>query len=151
MSESLPPSTRWVDEFPALQRSVLDACKTAGVPLIAAENVYGYGDTAATRYSDTEMKPVSAKGAVRAQMWAELRHAHASGAVPTAAVRASDFFGPGVVDSVYGSRFFNAIAKGRQAEVLGSPTARHSIPRRDSASCPVISPASPPGDLCLYR
>lgn len=39
-----PPYHRWAKEFPALQRSVLGACAAAGAPLIAAENVYGYGD-----------------------------------------------------------------------------------------------------------
>lgn len=57
----------------------------------------------------------------------ELVAAHREGVVQTAAVRASDFFGPGVVGSAYGSRFFDAIAKGRRAEVLGSPDTRHSI------------------------
>lgn len=130
-----PPYHRWVDEFPALQRSVLGACAAAGAPLIAAENVYGYGDVKGARVADTPMNPASAKGEVRAKMWDEVRAkvwdellaAHNERTVPTAAVRASDFFGPGVVGSVYGTRFFDALAKGRKAEVLGSPGALHSI------------------------
>lgn len=122
-----PPYERWVQEFPKLQRTVLAACAATGATLIAAENVYGYGDIAGIRFASTEMKPSSAKGAVRAEMWGELLRAHQDGVVATAAVRASDFFGPGVVGSVYGSRFFDAIAKGRRAELLGSPDARHSI------------------------
>lgn len=122
-----PPYHRWIEEFPALQRSVLDACAAAGAPLIAAENVYGYGDVKGPRVADTPMNPVSAKGEVRAGMWDELLAAHAEDAVATAAVRASDFFGPGVVGSTFGKRFFDAIAKGRKAEVLGSPDALHSI------------------------
>lgn len=122
-----PPYNRWVDEFPALQRTVLNACASVGAPLIAAENVYGYGDIAGTRFAYTEMQPTSVKGAVRAKMAVDLLQAHKDGVVATAAVRASDFFGPGVVGSVYGPRFFNAIVRGRRAEVLGSPSARHSI------------------------
>ena len=122
-----PPYHRWVEEFPALQRTVLRACAATEAPLIAAENVYGYGDLDGVRFADTDMKPDSDKGEVRAKMWGELLRAHNEGVVATAAVRASDFFGPGVVGSVYGSRFFDAIVKGRRAEVLGSPTALHSI------------------------
>lgn len=122
-----PPYHRWTDEFPAMQRSILDACATAGTPLVAAENVYGYGKVTGPMSADTDMKPCSSKGAVRATMWQALLDAHTNGTVPTAAVRASDFFGPGVVGSVYGSRFFDAIANGRRAEVLGDPDALHSI------------------------
>ena len=122
-----PPYHRWAEEFPALQRSVLDACAHAGTPLIAAENVYGYGNVSGPMFADNAMAPVSVKGAVRAAMAEELIAAHDNGRVATAAVRASDFFGPGVTGSVYGSRFFEAIAQGRRAEVLGSPDALHSI------------------------
>lgn len=122
-----PPYHRWAEEFPPLQRSVLQACASANAPLIAAENVYGYGDVKGVRLADTPMNPNSTKGAIRAKMWEELLAAHDDGVVATAAVRASDFFGPGVVGSVFGSRFFDAIAKGRRAEVLGSPDALHSI------------------------
>lgn len=36
-----PPCHRWAEEFPPLQRSVLNACASANAPLTAAENVYG--------------------------------------------------------------------------------------------------------------
>jgi nucleoside-diphosphate-sugar epimerase len=60
-------------------------------------------------------------------MWDSLADAHRSGRAQTAAVRASDFFGPGVEGSAFGDSFFDAIVAGKKAELLGDPDAAHSI------------------------
>ena len=121
-----PPYHRWVDEFPPLQRSVLDACRQHGATLVAVENLYGYGPVAAPMTETTPMRPHTRKGRVRAAMWEELLAAHSNGHVPTVAVRASDFFGVGVRESAFGERFFGRLAKGKKAQVLGSSNTRHS-------------------------
>lgn len=125
-----PAYHRWVEEFPALQRSVLDAAARAGAGVVVAvENLYPYGAPAAGRpmTESTPFDPCSRKGEVRARLAAELAAAHAEGRVATAAVRASDFLGPGVTGSAYGERFVEPLVKGRAAEVLGDPDTRHSV------------------------
>lgn len=122
-----PPYHRWVEDFPTLQRSVLDGCEAGGTPLIALENLYGYGRPDGPMSEDHPMRPHTAKGRVRAEMWDALLEAHTSGRVQTAAVRASDFVGPGALLTAYGERFFPRLLAGRKAELLGNPNARHSI------------------------
>lgn len=121
-----PPYHRWPQEFPALQRSILEACQRVGARLVAVENLYGYR-LANPLTESTPMEPTTTKGRVRAELWRHLEDAHQSGRVETAAVRASDFVGPGVAQSAYGARFFQAAARGRKAPVLGDPAALHSV------------------------
>jgi len=117
-----PPYHRWPQEFPRLQRSVVRACEASGAVLVAIENLYGYGPVPVPLTEDRPMKPTTRKGTVRAAMWAELLDAHRAGRVRAAAVRASDFFGAGVLDSAYGDRFFGPLVSGGKAQMLGSPS-----------------------------
>jgi nucleoside-diphosphate-sugar epimerase len=122
-----PAYHRWVEEFPALQRAVVGACERVGASLVVVENLYGYGPVDGPMTETTPMRPTTRKGAVRAQMWQELETAHAGARVRVAAVRASDFIGPGVVGSAFGERFVVPLVAGRRADVLGDPDALHSV------------------------
>ncbi|MEO1061492.1 MAG: NAD-dependent epimerase/dehydratase family protein [Actinomycetota bacterium] len=122
-----PAYHRWPEDFPPLQRSILDACEAAGATLVATENLYGYGPVDVPMTEDTPMRATTRKGRVRAAMWEELAEAHAVGRTPTAAVRASDFFGPGVLLSSHGERYFPRLLAGRKAEILGDPSKLHSV------------------------
>src|SRR5512134_384806 len=64
-----PGYTEWVEKFPPLQASILDAAAEAGAKLVIGENLYMYGDTVGNPL--TEDLPCAAKtkkGKVRAQM-----------------------------------------------------------------------------------
>ena len=122
-----PAYHRWVEEFPPFQRNVVDACERSGAVLVAVENLYGYGPSPAPFTEDTPMQPNTRKGVVRAQMWDDLAAAHAAGRIRAAAVRASDFFGPGVHLSSFGQRFFGPLVAGKPAGVFGDPDALHSV------------------------
>lgn len=122
-----PAYHRWEADFPSLQRSILDGCEASGAPLMAIDNLYGHGLRAGVLTEDTSMRPTTRKGRVRAAMWDELVAAHRSGTVPTAAVRASDFFGPGVDASAFGDRFFQPLVNGKKAKLMGPAENRHAI------------------------
>lgn len=122
-----PAYHRWAEEFPQLQRCVLDACAAAGATLVAVENLYGYGPVDGPMTEATPMRPTTRKGRVRAAMWEELAAADAAGRVRTAAVRSSDFFGPGVLLSSHGERYFPRLVDGKKAEILGDPRSRHAV------------------------
>ena len=67
-----PPYHRWPELFPPLQRSVMDAARTAGAKLVSFENLYMYGPTGGEPV--TEDLPYAAtgrKGRVRGQMATE--------------------------------------------------------------------------------
>ncbi len=139
-----PEYHRWEQEFRALQATVLEACAHADVPLIATENTYGYGPVTVPMTEDLPMNPTTRKGRVRAAMWGDLLEAHRAGRVQTAAVRASDFFGPAVDGSAFGDRFFKGIVGGNKAEVLGDPDALHSITYVPDLAAAMIAVAGDP-------
>jgi nucleoside-diphosphate-sugar epimerase len=59
-------------------------------------------------------------------MWRDLQAAHQAGRLRVVAARASDFFGPGVVDSAIGQRFFAPLARGKVVRVAGDPDRLHT-------------------------
>ena len=52
--------------------------------------------------------------------------AHRQGMIQVAIARGSDFYGPGVLDSVMGDRIFPAILAGKTAEAVGNLDVRHT-------------------------
>lgn len=55
-----------------------------------------------------------------------LLEAHAAGRARVAIGRASDFFGPGALESAAGERVFATAVQGKKVQVLGDPDALHS-------------------------
>ena len=73
------------------------------------------------------MNPTSGTRCVtRAQMARDLFAAHRAGTVRAASVRASDFFGPRVLDSAAGERLFGALLHGKPVQYLGDVDVLHS-------------------------
>jgi nucleoside-diphosphate-sugar epimerase len=123
-----PLYTEWVTMFPPLQKGALDATSEVGAKFIVAENAYMYGDTDGKPM--TETLPASAKtrkGAVRAQMSADIMEAHSKGRVRAAIARASDYYGPYVLDSALGDRVFEPMLAGKAAQLTGNIDLLHSF------------------------
>jgi nucleoside-diphosphate-sugar epimerase len=121
-----PAYHRWPQEFRTLQAGMVDAAASVGALFVAAENLYGYGRASGPLTEDLPLTASTRKGAVRAQMWRDLRDAHEAGRVQVVAGRASDFFGPGVQGSAVGDRFFGPLARGKAALVAGDPDRLHT-------------------------
>lgn len=122
-----PPYHRWPELFPPLQAGVMEGAAAAGAKLVAVENLYMYGATGGRPL--TEGLPYAAetrKGAVRARMSEELFAAHEAGRVRATAGRASDFFGPRVIDSAAGETIFGRALAGKAAQVAGNPESPHT-------------------------
>jgi nucleoside-diphosphate-sugar epimerase len=122
-----PPYNQWPRLFPRLQAGVLGGAASVDARLVAIENLYGYGPTGGRPL--TEELPLAAtthKGATRAAMTAQLLDAHRRGIVQVAIGRASDFFGPGVVNSTMGASVFESVLAGRSVRVLGNPDLPHT-------------------------
>lgn len=117
----------WPERFPPLQRSVVRGARNAGARLVVLENLYGYGPTdGAPMTEDLPLAATYEKGAVRARMSQELLDAHRRGDLEVAIGRASDFFGPGVRESILGEQVVGAVLAGRRVPVLGDPDLAHS-------------------------
>lgn len=123
-----PPYHRWPQEFPTMQRAIVAAAQKTGAVLVAAENLYAYGDTHGLPM--TESMPYNAhtrKGMVRARITEELLSAHRDGSIRAVIGRASDFFGPFVLNSMMGERQFGFALAGKKASLVGNIDVPHSF------------------------
>ncbi|RME01215.1 MAG: NAD-dependent epimerase/dehydratase family protein, partial [Calditrichaeota bacterium] len=121
-----PPYTQWPEKFPALLAGSLAGAASAGARLVYADNLYAYGPVDGPLTEDLPAQASGRKGRVRAQMAAMLLEAHRKGEVQVVIGRASDFFGPGVIESAVGEKVFGAALAGQTARVLGNPDLPHT-------------------------
>jgi nucleoside-diphosphate-sugar epimerase len=121
------PSYRgWAEEFPPLQRAVVDAARVSGARLVVLENLYAYGPSPDPLRETTPLNPTSAKARTRAAMSAELLDAHRRGDVQVTIGRASDFVGPGVHDSAFGDFVVRPALSGKRSQTMGRPATLHT-------------------------
>jgi nucleoside-diphosphate-sugar epimerase len=123
-----PDYTRWPEEFPQLQASILDAAAAAGARLIIGDNLYMYGAASGPLTEDTPYAPISRKGRVRAQMAEEALAAHRSGKVRVALGRASNFYGPHCgAQGWFNDRVVPPLLAGKTVSLLGNPDLPHTF------------------------
>ncbi|MGA2835154.1 MAG: NAD-dependent epimerase/dehydratase family protein [Acidimicrobiales bacterium] len=121
-----PPYHRWPELWPPLAASLLEVAGGAGAVLVTMGNLYGYGPVDHPMTEDDPLASTGAKGRVRVGMWADALAAHRDGRVRVTEARASDFYGPGVVESSFFGRNVEGLLAGRKVRVLGDPDAPHS-------------------------
>src|SRR5664279_4876541 len=93
-----PPYHRWPELWPPMATSMLEVAARSGAVLVIMGNLYGYGPVDHPIREDDPLAATGTKGRVRVAMWEEALAAHLAGRVRVTEARASDFFGPGVVD-----------------------------------------------------
>ncbi len=120
-----PPYHRWPEVWPPLAAALLAAAERSGAVLATVSNLYGYGAVDGPMSPDTPLRPVSAKGEVRAAMWRDALAAHRAGRVRATEVRGSDYLAANAVNALDDRAFSRALA-GRTVQVLGDPDAPHS-------------------------
>jgi nucleoside-diphosphate-sugar epimerase len=119
---------RWPEQFPPLQRGVLEGAAANGAKLIVMENLYMYGPHGGVPMTETmPMNGHGSRSSTRAQMTEELFAAHRSGKVRVASVRASDLFGAHVTESLVGARLFEPVLAGKPAQLFGNLDLPHSV------------------------
>lgn len=112
----------WEEAWPRTMRNLLAACGEIGARIVFLDNLYMYGPQAVPL---VETMPHTRHGrkpgarAAAAQLWQEQDY------VAVAALRAPDFYGPGVTLSHLGANGLAAIAQGRQAAFVFSPEQLH--------------------------
>ena len=104
-----PRYTRWAEEFPALNATIVAAATGAGAKLVVADNLYMYGPISGPISETSRQEPQSRKGRLRKQLDASLLAADSNGLRVTIG-RASDYFGPGGAHSVAGMMVTDALA-----------------------------------------
>jgi nucleoside-diphosphate-sugar epimerase len=122
-----PAYDKWVEQFPTLQANTLEAAAATGAKYIVMDNVYAYGDTNGQPIrEDLPYNAHTKKGTLRAKMAQDVMAAHQAGKVSATIARASDFYGPGVLDSSGGDRMFGFAVEGKAASAVGNLDAKHS-------------------------
>lgn len=114
-----PPYTRWTQEFPALNRAVVDAVAAAGAKLVFADNLYRYGPVDRPLAEDLPFAATDPKGRLRAALATQLLADHQAGRLRVTLGLASDYFGPSSVDSGLGAAFFGRLVAGKKAQWIG--------------------------------
>jgi nucleoside-diphosphate-sugar epimerase len=121
-----PEYTEWPQKFPPLQAAIIDGLAGTGTKLVIGENLYMYGEVTGRIHEGLPYSATTRKGRVRAQMAEAALAAHREGRVPVALARGSDFFGPWVLDSLFGDRVFAPALKGKAASFAGNLDAPHT-------------------------
>lgn len=118
------PYAAWSKEFPAITEGLLRGAEAAETRLVVADNLYAYGPTDGPI---TELHPDEAtdrKGKARA---ARTRAYLDDPEVPVTVGRASNFFGPGVIDTAPLVDPFGAALRGEQVSALGDLECPHTF------------------------
>jgi nucleoside-diphosphate-sugar epimerase len=115
----------WRDVWPRAIANFVAACKATGARMVFMDDLYMYGPrteplTEMMPLSDYGLKPAARSAATRVWMAAA-----ASGEARVAALRAPDFYGPGVGLSFLGDTSIGKLAQGKPAVFVGSPGVLH--------------------------
>jgi nucleoside-diphosphate-sugar epimerase len=113
-----PLYDQWHELLLPMTRGIVDGTARAGARLVVLDNLYMYGEIA-NMTEATPMRPVSKKGALRAQAAELMLEADAKGALPVAIGRAADFFGPEAPLSVLGEQFYQRVLAGKSGQFWG--------------------------------
>jgi len=121
-----PPYHRWPELWPPMAASMLEVAARSGAVLVTMGNLYGYGPVDHPMTEDDPLVSTGTKGRIRAAMWEDALAAHRAGRARVTEARASDFFGPGVVETSFFGRNVERLLAGRKVRVLGDPDVPHS-------------------------
>ncbi|UAJ11768.1 NAD-dependent epimerase/dehydratase family protein [Glacieibacterium megasporae] len=109
-------SRLWRTVWPTTMTNMIEGCAETGARLVLIDNLYQLGPQTAPRTEDMPLGTTGEKPVILAEVtriWQAAR-----GRVKVAALRCSDFYGPGVAVSHLGVSAFGELANGRPAQLL---------------------------------
>ena len=121
-----PPYHRWPQLWPPMATAMLEVATSSGAVLVTMGNLYGYGPVGHPMTEDDPLAATGTKVRIRAGMWGDALAAHRAGRVRVTEARASDFYGPGVVETSFFGRNVRRLLAGRKAYVMGDPDVPHA-------------------------
>lgn len=130
LTVGLPYKTKvWQTTWPIVMKNVIGACQTHHARLVFFDNIYMYDpDFLGAMTEKTPIRPVSKKGAVRAQIAEMILHAVERGGLQAIVARSADFYGPSIHNtSVLTEIVFKNFSNGKKANWLASEKYRHSF------------------------
>ena len=122
------PYNRWLDDLIPLTKAFIDLGSENGIKSVIIDNLYMYGRS----YNEPlreDMEPLaqSRKGKIRAEIARLYLQAHKEGKINVIICRASDFYGPGVINATMGARIMTKVLQGKKISVLYNPDVSHTF------------------------
>jgi nucleoside-diphosphate-sugar epimerase len=118
------PYAEWSREFPAITEGVLRGTEASGARVVVADNLYAYGPVDGPITERHPDEATDTKGQIRAD---RAKTYLENGEVPVTIGRASNFFGPGVIDTAPLVDPFGAALRSESISALGDLTVPHSF------------------------
>ncbi len=118
-------SRLWKSVWPQTMANLVEGCAETGARLVLIDNLYQLGAKTEPRTEAMDLTPTGRKSAILAdvtRIWQA-----AAGRVRVAALRCTDFYGPGVAVSHLGVSAFGEQAKGKPAKLLVPATTPHDF------------------------
>jgi nucleoside-diphosphate-sugar epimerase len=120
------PYTEWINVLPPMMAGVIAGAEASGARVVYGDNLYMYGQVSGLIIPDLSNKATGHKGMLRAKLATDLMKAHHSGRIRATIGRASDFFGPRVLNSSMGEVVFKALIKGQTINLIGRLDVPHT-------------------------
>lgn len=126
LSVGFPYDARvWRAVWPKTMTNVVEACAAVGARVVFIDNLYQLGPQMQPRREDMPLSAAGDKPAILSdvtRIWMAARDR-----VRVAALRCTDFYGPGVVVSHIGINAFGQLAKRKAAQLLAPPDTPHDF------------------------
>jgi nucleoside-diphosphate-sugar epimerase len=122
-----PEYFRWVEEFPPMLETVVDAVVAANARLVMVDNLYMYAPTSQPLSEESSTATTTKKGRVRNHLEAILHKAREDKGLDVAIGRASDYFGPGPNISAITALSIDPGVRGNPIKWMGKRDKRHSV------------------------
>ncbi|HEX6335298.1 MAG TPA: NAD-dependent epimerase/dehydratase family protein [Flavisolibacter sp.] len=118
----------WEEQWPRIMENAIAACETHRAKLVFFDNVYLYDPAQLDNMTEeTRIQPSSNKGRVREKIAGMLMDAVRNGRIEAMIVRAADFYGPALQNSMLIETTYKNFKKGKKAYWLGNPSKVHSF------------------------
>jgi nucleoside-diphosphate-sugar epimerase len=118
----------WQQQWPVVMKNTISACKHHNTKLVFFDNIYMYHPNKLNPMTEeTEVSPVSKKGKVRAEIAQMILDEIKSGNLKAMIVRAADFYGPGIKNSLLNEIVFNNLKAGKKANWFCSVNNQHNF------------------------
>lgn len=117
----------WRKAWPKAMANLIAAAEATGARIVHIDNLYMYGPQDAPLREDMPLTKYGQKPAARAEATRMWMKASTEKRILWAALRAPDFYGPGVERSHIGDVGFGMLAKGKAATLIMLPNTPHDF------------------------
>lgn len=136
----------WRKAWPVAMGNLVAAAERTGARLVFFDNLYMYGPQRAPLREDMPLTSYGGKPAARSAATRIWMASSQAGRARIAALRAPDFYGPGVGNSHLGDLAFGALARGRSAMMISPPDTPHDFAYVPDLGRAVVSLLDAPDD-----